>query len=210
MGTTVATNALLERKGEPSALLITEGFKDLLEIGYQARPKLFDLAILKPDVLYSEVVEVEERVTMEDSAKDPLGSIDVDADPALRLGKSGDIIRILTRLNIEKTRLALKDLYAKGYRSICICLAHSYSFPDHEETIKDLAEKEGFTSVSASSALIPMIKLVSRGMSATADAYLTPEIKKYINGFRTGFKDELKKTRCELMQSDGGLTSIDR
>ncbi|RFU29743.1 hypothetical protein B7463_g6603, partial [Scytalidium lignicola] len=212
MGTTVATNALLERKGEPSALLITQGFKDLLDIGYQARPKLFDLSISKPDVLYSEVVEVEERVTMEDSTKDPLppGTFDVASDPSLRIGNSGDIVRILTPLNVDKTAESLKELHAKGYRSICICLAHSYSFPDHEEAIRDLALKEGFTSISVSSALIPMIKLVSRGMSATADAYLTPEIKKYIQGFRKGFEDDLQHTRCEFMQSDGGLSSIDR
>ena len=209
---TVATNALLERKGEPSALLITQGFKDLLAIGYQARPKLFDLAISKPDVLYSEVVEIEERITMEDSTKDPMpaGSIDIASDPALIVGRSGDVVRILTPLNVEKTRQSLKELYVKGYRSICICLAHSYSFPDHEEAIRELAELEGFTSISVSSTLIPMIKLVSRGMSATADAYLTPEIKKYINGFRKGFVGDLQKTRCELMQSDGGLSNIDK
>lgn len=173
---------------------------------------MFDLAISKPDVLYSEVVEVEERVTMEDSTKDPLpvGSFDVASDPNLRIGKSGDLVRILTPLNMDKTAKSLKELYAKGYRSICICLAHSYSFPDHEEAIRGLAAKEGFSSISVSSTLIPMIKLVSRGMSATADAYLTPEIKKYIQGFRKGFADDLQKTRCELMQSDGGLSNIDR
>lgn len=170
------------------------------------------MSIYKPDVLYSEVVEIDERVTMEDSTKDPfpLGSIDIASDPALRVGRSGDIVRILKPLNIEKTTKALKDLYHKGYRSICICLAHSYSFPDHEDAIKELASKEGFTSISVSSTLIPMIKLVSRGMSATADAYLTPEIKKYIEGFRKGFADNLETTRCEFMQSDGGLSNIDR
>ncbi|KAK8209034.1 hypothetical protein M8818_003998 [Zalaria obscura] len=117
MGTTVATNALLERKGERSALLITKGFKDALEIGYQARPKLFDLAINKPDVLYSEVAEIEERVTMEDSTKDPFTTkIDVESDPALRVGRSGDIVRILTPLDIETTRKSLRDLYVRGFR----------------------------------------------------------------------------------------------
>ncbi|KAI0139008.1 Hydantoinase B/oxoprolinase-domain-containing protein [Hypoxylon sp. NC0597] len=211
MGTTVATNALLERKGERSALLITEGFRDALEIGYQARPKLFDLAINKPDVLYSEVVEVEERVTMEDSTKDPFpGTIDVESDPALRIGQSGDIIRILKPLNVESTRKSLQGLFEKGYRSICICLAHSYSFPDHENAIRDLAREVGFTSISASASLIPMIKLISRGMSATADAYLTPEIKKYITNFKHGFQDELKGTRCQFMQSDGGLVDVEK
>ncbi|KAI1777240.1 Hydantoinase B/oxoprolinase-domain-containing protein [Hypoxylon cercidicola] len=210
MGTTVATNALLERKGERSALLITKGFRDALEIGYQARPKLFDLAISKPDVLYSEVVEVEERVTMEDSTKDPLQNIDVESDPALRVGQSGDIIRILEPLNVESTRKSLQQLFDKGYRSICICLAHSYSFPDHENAIRDIAREVGFTSISASASLIPMIKLISRGMSATADAYLTPEIKRYVSNFRRGFKDALKGTRCQFMQSDGGLVDVEK
>lgn len=207
----MATNALLERKGERSALLITKGFKDALEIGYQARPKLFDLAINKPDVLYSEVAEIEERVTMEDSTKDPFTTkIDVESDPALRVGRSGDIVRILTPLDIETTRKSLRDLYVRGFRSICICFAHSYSFPDHEDAVRELAEEEGFTSISTSSNLIPMIKLISRGMSATADAYLTPEIKRYIENFRRGFKGGLQDTRCQFMQSDGGLVDVDK
>ncbi|KAI5866531.1 Hydantoinase B/oxoprolinase-domain-containing protein [Durotheca rogersii] len=211
MGTTVATNALLERKGERSALLITEGFRDALEIGYQARPKLFDLAINKPEVLYSEVVEVEERVTMEDSTKDPFqGIIDVNSDSALRVGQSGDIIRILKPLDIDSTRKSLEVLYKKGYRSICICLAHSYSFPDHENAVRDIAQQVGFTSISASASLIPMIKLISRGMSATADAYLTPEIRRYVSNFRRGFKDGLCSTRCQFMQSDGGLVDVEK
>ncbi|KAI1769296.1 Hydantoinase B/oxoprolinase-domain-containing protein [Hypoxylon sp. FL1150] len=211
MGTTVATNALLERKGERSALLITKGFRDALEIGYQARPKLFDLAINKPDVLYSEVVEVEERVTMEDAIKDPLPcGIDVESDPALRVGQSGDIIRILEPLNVESTRKSLQGLFDKGFRSICICLAHSYSFPDHENAIRDIAREVGFTSISASASLIPMIKLISRGMSATADAYLTPEIKRYVSNFRRGFRDGLEGTRCQFMQSDGGLVDVEK
>lgn len=207
---TVATNALLERKGERSALLITKGFKDALEIGYQSRPKLFDLAIKKPEVLYSEVVEVNERVTMEDSTKDPFqpGSVNVGADPALRVGRSGDIIRILEPLDAESTRKSLQTLRQKGYDSISICLAHSYSFPDHENAVRDMAQEMGFRSISASSSLIPMIKLISRGMSATADAYLTPEIKKYVANFRKGFKGGLQGTRVQFMQSDGGLVDV--
>jgi 5-oxoprolinase (ATP-hydrolysing) len=205
----VATNALLKRKGERSALLITEGFRDLLDIGYQARPHLFDLAINKPDVLYSEIVEIEERGTIEDSAKDPLPyKIEVSSDTSLRVGKSGDIVRILLSLNLERTKASLIELYSRGFRTLSACLAHSYTFPDHEEAVKALALEVGFTHVSLSSALMPMIKLVSRGMTATADAYLTPEIKRYIEGFRTGFKDGLEKTRCEFMQSDGGLVNM--
>ncbi|KAJ6172185.1 hypothetical protein N7470_001252 [Penicillium chermesinum] len=210
MGTTVATNALLERKGEKSALLITKGFRDALEIGYQARPKLFDLAVKKPDVLYSEVIEVDERVTMEDAAKDPFpaGSIDIIADPALRVGQSGDIIRVLEDLDLESTRRSLETLRQRDFKSICICLAHSYSFPDHENAIRDMAKKMGFSNVSTSSNLIPMVKLISRGMSATADAYLTPEINRYIHNFKQGFQGNLASTRCQFMQSDGGLSDI--
>ncbi|CAH0054766.1 unnamed protein product [Clonostachys solani] len=210
MGTTVATNALLERKGERSALLITKGFKDALEIGYQSRPKLFELAITKPEVLYSEVVEVDERVTMEDSTKDPFpaGSLKLNSNPALRVGQSGDIVRILDPLNIASTRKSLEDLRQRGFESISICLAHSYSFPDHENAIRDMAQEMGFTSISTSSNLIPMIKLISRGMSATADAYLTPEIKRYISNFRKGFKGNLEGARVQFMQSDGGLVDI--
>lgn len=207
---TVATNALLERKGELSALLITKGFKDVLEIGYQARPALFDLSINKPDVLYSEIVEIDERVTMEDSDKDPFPEeIDVSFSPELSIGRSGDVVRILTPLNIEKTKSSLIELFSKGYRSLSVCLAHSYTFPDHELFIEKLAREVGFIHISVSSSLMPMIKMVSRGMSATADAYLTPEIKKYIEGFRSGFRDELQNTRCEFMQSDGGLASME-
>ncbi|KAH9887497.1 Hydantoinase B/oxoprolinase-domain-containing protein [Xylariomycetidae sp. FL2044] len=211
MGTTVATNALLERKGERCALLITKGFRDALDIGYQARPMLFDLAIKKPDVLYSEVTEIDERVTMEDSTKDPIqGAIDVASDPSLRVGQSGDIIRILEPLNIESTKKSLQTLHGRGFRSICICLAHSYSFREHEDAIRHLAKDIGFTSISASSSLIPMIKLISRGMSATADAYLTPEIRRYVSNFKCGFKDNLANIRCQFMQSDGGLVDVEK
>lgn len=191
--------------------MITEGFRDALEIGYQARPKLFDLAINKADVLYSEVVEVEERITLEDSAKDPFPEkINIDSDPCLKVGHSGDVIRILKPLNVEKTRQSLRGLHQKGFRSICICLAHSYTYPHHEEMVRLIAEEEGFLSISVSSALLPMIKMISRGMSATADAYLTPEIKKYIKTFKSGFEGGLEKTRCQFMQSDGGLVDVNR
>ncbi|KAI0020597.1 Hydantoinase B/oxoprolinase-domain-containing protein [Xylariomycetidae sp. FL0641] len=209
MGTTVATNALLERKGERSALLITRGFRDALEIGYQARPKLFDLEIKKYGVLYDEVVEVAERVTMEDSTKDPsLAPSHLVSDPALRVGRSGDIVRILEPLDVEATKRSLQGLYDRGYRSVCICLAHSYSFPDHEIAASELARDIGFRSISTSSSLIPMIKLISRGMSVTADAYLTPAIRRYVSSFRSGFTDGLRDTRCQFMQSDGGLVDV--
>jgi 5-oxoprolinase (ATP-hydrolysing) len=199
----VATNALLERKGERSALLITEGFRDLLDIGYQARPHLFDLAINKPDVLYSEIVEIEELVTIEDSAKDPLPyKIEVSSDTGLRVGKSGDIVRILSSLNLERTKASLIELYSRGFRTLSVCLAHSYTFPDHEEAVQALALEVGFTHVSLSSALMPMIKLVSRGMSATADAYLTPEINDTSRASGRGSRMALRKrdvSSCRVM-----------
>ncbi|KAL4938920.1 hypothetical protein BDV06DRAFT_231453 [Aspergillus oleicola] len=217
MGTTVATNALLERKGERHALLVTKGFKDALLIGTQSRPKLFALNIQRPDVLYEDVVEVDERVTVEDYQQNPcpdeatlqaaLGS-----DPALKKGVSGQVIRVLEPLDERSTRDSLQKLYDKGYRSLAVCLVHAYTFQDHELAIERIAKEIGFTQTSLSSQLLPMIKMTSRGASATADAYLTPVIQRYIEGFRSGFKDGLRgvDTRCEFMQSDGGLATFDR
>lgn len=135
MGTTVATNALLERKGERVALLITEGFSESLRIGYQSRPKLFELKIEKPDVLYETVVEVAERVTVESYQQSPsyeqdIVEIDraVKSDPDLVRGLNGQVLRILKRLNKERVRADLMKLYNDGFRSICVCLAHSYTF----------------------------------------------------------------------------------
>lgn len=140
MGTTVATNALLERKGARAALLITKGFKDVLRIGNQTRPKLFAINIELPEVLYQDVVEVDERVTIEDYQQNPnpdpaklataLGS-----DPDLVKGVSGDIVRILTRLDHSQVRKDIQMLYDKGYRSISVCLTHSYTFQGEENTI---------------------------------------------------------------------------
>ena len=217
MGTTVATNALLERKGERHALLITKGFKDALRIGTQSRPKLFALNIQRPDVLYEDVVEVDERVTIEDYQQNPTPDKDdllrrLNLDPNLRKGVSGEIVRVLEPLDESSTRESLLDLYSKGYRSIAVCLVHSYTFQEHELEIARIAKEIGFTQISLSSQLLPMIKLTSRGASATADAYLTPVIQRYIEGFRSGFKDRLRSadTRCEFMQSDGGLANFEK
>ena len=133
MGTTVATNALLERKGERVALLITKGFKDALRIGTQSRPKLFDLNIQRPDVLYEEVVEVEERVTVEDYQQNPTPDkakllVSLESDSDLTRGLSGEVIRVLQKLDEEKARKDLQDLYDRGYRSIAVVLVHSYTF----------------------------------------------------------------------------------
>ncbi|KAL4882970.1 Hydantoinase B/oxoprolinase-domain-containing protein [Aspergillus karnatakaensis] len=217
MGTTVATNALLERKGERHALLITKGFKDALRIGTQSRPKLFALNIQRPDVLYEDVVEVEERVTVEDYQQNPSPDKEslekaLASDAALKRGVSGEVIRVLEPLDEVSTRKNLQELYEKGYRSVAVCLVHAYTFQEHELAIERIAKEIGFTQISLSSQLLPMIKMTSRGASATADAYLTPVIQRYIEGFRSGFKDGLRSadTRCEFMQSDGGLATFDK
>ncbi|OOG01129.1 hypothetical protein ASPCADRAFT_126127 [Aspergillus carbonarius ITEM 5010] len=217
MGTTVATNALLERKGERVALLITKGFNDALRIGTQSRPKLFALNIQRPDVLYEDVIEIDERVTIEGYQQNPLPDTEgleaaLQTDPCLKRGVSGEVIRVLEPLDEVKTRESLQTLYDEGYRSIAVCLVHSYTFQEHELAIERIASEIGFTQISLSSQLLPMIKMTSRGASATADAYLTPVIQRYIQGFRSGFQDELRSTdtRCEFMQSDGGLVNFQK
>ncbi|KAI0601260.1 5-oxoprolinase [Biscogniauxia sp. FL1348] len=230
MGTTVATNALLERKGEKIALVVTKGFRDCLVIGNQSRPKIFDLAIKKPDVLYEEVVEVDERVTLEDYAEDPERSITkaeakagtaAAAKADLVMGLSGEAVRILQRPEESGIKEQLKRIYDKGIRSIAVCLMHGYTFPDHEALIGRIAAEVGFQHISLSHELMPMIKLVSRATSVCADAYLTPAIKKYITGFQKGFAGGLgtqsvlheegsRGARCEFMQSDGGLVDVDK
>ncbi|KAK4688184.1 5-oxoprolinase (ATP-hydrolyzing), partial [Tremellales sp. Uapishka_1] len=211
MGTTVATNALLERKGERCALLVTKGFKDLLQIGDQTRPRLFDLHIKKAEVLYEQVLEVEERVTIE--SRD---SIDTDAlvspegDAYVR-GLSGDKIRVMQDLDVPHVKGLLEKLQAEGFTSIAVCLLHSFTFQKHELQIEELAKEMGFAQVSVSSQLQPMIKVVPRGTSATADAYLTPGIQKYISSFSSGFKGGFKDptgTMVAFMQSDGTLAGI--
>lgn len=230
MGTTVATNALLERKGEKMALVVTKGFRDCLVIGNQSRPKIFDLAIKKPDVLYGEVVEIDERVTLEDYAEDPARTVskaDVKAGSAeaakadLVMGLSGETVRILERPEESKIRDQLQSIYDKGIKSIAVCLMHGYTFPDHEALVGKIAREVGFDHISLSHELMPMIKLVSRATSVCADAYLTPAIKKYIAGFQKGFEGGLgtrsvlkeggsKGARCEFMQSDGGLVDVEK
>ena len=226
MGTTVATNALLERKGQDIAMVVTKGFRDCLEIGNQSRPQIFDLAIRKPDVLYKQVVEIDERVTLEDYAEDPERNVTA-AEPLnnarnhaeLVTGKSGETVRILKRIDEQEVRQKLQRVYDDGLRSVAVCLVHSYTFPDHEQAIGTIAREIGFTHVSLSSELMPMIKLVPRATSACADAYLTPAIRKYISGFQSGFEGGLgnesvkkeegsKGARCEFMQSDGGLVDV--
>ncbi|KAL2159117.1 hypothetical protein VTH06DRAFT_2876 [Thermothelomyces fergusii] len=230
MGTTVATNALLERKGEKIALVVTKGFRDCLVIGNQSRPKIFDLAIRKPEVLYSTVVEIDERVTLEDYAEDPerrLTKVDVRvgtpeaATADLVMGLSGEAVRVLRRPNRTAVREQLQAVFDSGIRSVAVCLMHAYTFPDHEALVGEVAREIGFQHISLSHELMPMIKLVPRATSVCADAYLTPAIKRYISGFQQGFEGGLgtksvehgkggKGARCEFMQSDGGLVDVDR
>lgn len=217
MGTTVGTNALLERKGDPIALLITKGFGDAVKIGNQSRPKLFALNIQRPEPLYDHVIEVSERVTIEAYQQDPNPDpralkAALESDPQLVRGVSGEVIRILEKIDEEKTRQDLQSLYDLGYRSVAVCLVHSYTFQDHELVIERLAKEIGFENISLSSQILPMIKLTSRAASATVDAYLTPVVKRYVEGFRAGFKDRLasEDSRCEFMQSDGGLVNFEK
>lgn len=226
MGTTVATNALLERKGERIAVVVTRGFRDCLHIGNQSRPRIFDLAIKRPDVLYEEVLEVDERVTLEDYAEDPQRHVTVTSEQTIPgadivRGVSSEAVRILKRPSEDVVRSQLQQIYDKGIRSIAVCLMHGYTFPDHEALVGRIALEIGFHHVSLSHQLMPMIKLVSRATSACADAYLTPTIKKYISGFQAGFEGGLgsesvkhqegaRGARCEFMQSDGGLVDVDQ
>src|SRR4051812_23520851 len=180
MGTTVATNALLERKGERTALFITRGFRDALRIAYQNRPRIFDRHIVLPEMLYSKVVEVDERM---DAHGDVVVSID------------------LSRLETD-----LRKTYGEGYRSLAIVFMHGYRYPQHEQKAKALAEQAGFTQISVSHEVSPLMKLVGRGDTTVVDAYLSPVLRRYVD--RVGA--ELEGARLLFMQSNGGLTDARR
>lgn len=207
MGTTVATNALLERKGERMALAITEGFRDLLHIGNQARPNIFDLKILCPDILYEEVVEVRERVLPRQDAS----SAEITAEQwKVKQGLTGEELLVMKEVDEVKLRHDLKQILKKGITSLAVVLLHSYMYKAHEEKVGAIAIEMGFSHVSLSSHVIPMVKAVPRGFTASSDAYLTPHIKAYLKGFAAGFKDNLKTANVLFMQSDGGLTQMSR
>ena len=181
MGTTVATNALLERKGDRTVLFITRGMRDLLRIGYQNRPRLFDLNIQLPGLLYEDVVEVDERL---------------DAD--------GNII---SPLDTAAARDALGRAYDKGYRSVAVALMHSYRFPDHEKRLGEIARQSGFTQISLSHEVSPLIKLVGRGDTTVVDAYLSPILRRYVDQVATALGAHSGGCgRLMFMQSNGGLT----
>ncbi|KAH9003327.1 5-oxoprolinase [Lactarius hatsudake] len=226
LSTTVATNALLERMGRKHALLITKGFKDLLLIGNQSRPRIFDLNIRRPPPLYSTVLEIDERVTLVGYTSDPRaeehkvlfdengavrrgyrgmgwdGEGDAEGPGKVVRGISGEAVRILKQPDEASVKKDLQKLYDDGYRSVAVVLAHSYTFPEHELLIGKVASDLGFEHISLSSQLLPMIKMVPRGASATADAYLTPILRTYLDGFFAGF---VQLPRVEFMSSDGGL-----
>lgn len=212
MGTTVATNALLERKGSRHALMVTKGYGDILEIGDQSRPRLFDLNISKPELLYDTVVEVDERITLETFDEDIDGQIvPQESKDVIKSKITEDYVRILAPLDIKGVTRQLEQLRSQDYDTLAVCMVHSYLFHDHELKIREIAEKVGFKHVSLSCLVgANMIKMVPRCSSASADAYLTPIIKKYIEGFASGFEDgNLNGVSCEFMQSDGGLVSYD-
>ncbi len=179
MGTTVATNALLERKGDRTLLLITKGFGDLLRIGYQNRPLLFDLNIKLPELLYERVVEVSER-----------------------LNEKGEVV---TKLNEEEVRNSLIKAKSDGINSVAIAFMHSYINPDHENKIEKIAKEENFNQISVSHKVSPLIKLVGRGDTTVVDAYLSPILRRYVNQVSEELKDT-KSTQLMFMQSNGGLT----
>ncbi|MGZ5106519.1 MAG: hydantoinase/oxoprolinase family protein, partial [Usitatibacter sp.] len=180
MGTTVATNALLERKGEPTVLFITKGFRDQLRIAYQNRPRIFDRNIRLPELLYAKVVEVDERV-----------------------GARGEVI---TPLDEAQVRRDLERAFAEGYRSLAVVLMHGYRYGAHEAQVASLARQAGFEQVSASHVVSPLMKIVSRGDTTVVDAYLSPILRRYVDQVAS----ELPGARLMFMQSNGGLTDAHR
>ena len=178
MGTTVATNALLERKGEPVVLAVTRGFRDALRIAYQNRPKIFARRIDLPELLHRDVIEIAERV-------DTHG-------------------KVLTSLDIEKARRDFQAAYDKGYRAIAILLMHGFRHQAHEAVLGKLAREIGFTQVSVSHEVSPLMKLVSRGDTTVVDAYLSPILRRYVDQVAGEIGNDT--TRLMFMQSNGGLT----
>jgi 5-oxoprolinase (ATP-hydrolysing) len=181
MGTTVATNALLERKGERVALAITAGLGDALRIGYQARPDIFARQIVLPEPLYGHVIEIDERMTAE-----------------------GEMLRPLDR---EAARAGLQAAHDAGYRALAIVLMHGWRWTAHEAALAEMARAIGFTQISASHEVEPLIKLIGRGDTAVVDAYLSPVLRLYVDKVAAGLKGA---GRLFFMQSNGGLTDAAR
>jgi 5-oxoprolinase (ATP-hydrolysing) len=176
MGTTVATNALLERKGERTLLVTTRGFRDALRIAYQNRPRLFDRHIVLPELLYSEVVEAQER-----------------------LSSVGEVIE---PLNVDHLRSQMQAQFDAGIRSVAIVFMHAYRYQQHEVLAADLASQIGFTQISTSHQTSPLMKFVSRGDTTVVDAYLSPILRRYVDQVA----HEMPGVKLMFMQSSGGLT----
>ena len=175
MGTTVATNALLERTGEPTLYVTTAGFRDALRIGYQARPDIFARRIDLPEMLYGDVLEVGERVTA-----------------------AGET---LTAPDPRQVRADLRHVFNKGYRAVAIAFLHGYRYPAHEREVARIAHEIGFTQISTSHAASPLMKLVGRGDTTVVDAYLSPILRRYIDRVAADLGD----VQLMFMQSNGGL-----
>ena len=175
MGTTVATNALLERKGERVALVVTRGFGDALRIGYQNRPRIFDREIVLPEQLYERVIEVDERTAADGT--------------------------VLRTPDLERLEGDLRDAYGDGVRALAVVCLHSHLHPDHERRIGRLAERIGFPQVSLSSEVSPLMKVVPRGDTAVVDAYLSPVLHRYVRRVA----EQVHGVRLMFMQSNGGL-----
>jgi 5-oxoprolinase (ATP-hydrolysing) len=176
MGTTVATNALLERRGEPTALVTTRGFRDALFIGHQSRPDIFALDIRRPELLYDEVVEIDERIDAEGE--------------------------VLTAPDRDRVREQLKDVHDRGIRALAVVLVHGYRHVDHERLVGEVAREIGFAQVSLSHEVSPLIRFIGRGDTTVVDAYLSPVLKRHAQRLA----DELGDVRLQFMKSDGGLT----
>jgi 5-oxoprolinase (ATP-hydrolysing) len=176
MGTTVATNALLERRGERTALITTRGFRDALRIGHQARPDIFALNIQLPELLYSSVVEVDERIRAD--------------------GK------VLQSLDTEKVREQLQALRDDGFDALAVVLVHGYLHDEHEQQIGQMARELGFAQISLSSEVSPLIRFIGRGDTTVVDAYLSPVLRRYAERVHK----RLGEVRLQFMKSDGGLT----
>jgi len=212
MGTTVATNALLERKGERVALVTTKGFADLQFIGNQARPKIFDLEIKRPELLYEAVVEVDERVQLvkDDDNNNGGGTADATAAGAeVVLGLSHERLLVTRPVDEDDVRTRLQAVLQQGITSIAVVLLHSYAYPAHEQAVKKVAQALGFAQISLSSEVMPMVRMVPRGCTACVDAYLTPVIRRYLASFTKGFDEGLGRVQVSFMQSDGGLTPME-
>ena len=194
------------------ALVTTKGFRDLLLIGTQARPHIFDLSVEKLDQLYEKVLEVDERVTFEAAAEDPNSpAIDM-RDSDLTTCITGEVIRILQKPDLEAIRGNLQGLWDEGFRDLAIAFMHSYAYPDHELAVAELAKSMGFR-MAVSSLLQPSIKMVTRAQSATADAYLSPITAEYLASFAKGFQGQFQdghSNKLLISQSDGGLTTFNK